>query len=315
MIKALGAAGAALASGKAFAGGETQRAKTPFSVSVKDEKVKLVSPEITGKAKIMFIGDAHISYADGLEEPYLGYASRMHKAFAKRPKIEALQAALKTAADKKFDLVLLGGDIINFPSEHNIKTLLEAMKNSKVPCKYISGNHDWHFEGSGADIPQTEVRAKWIKKLEPLFFGENPDGYAVSVGGLKILMIDDSAHNITESQLEWARRELSDGKPAVFCAHIPLYFPSRKYYAIGSPLWGAATDRSYKIERRQKRPPRQSPETFAFRELVIGAPNSLGILAGHTHALAYDFSDGVFQAVCPLFAREGKYITLEIGGA
>ena len=43
------------------------------------------------------------------------------------------------------------------------------MANSEIPCRYIAGNHDWHFEGSGPDIPQPELRRRWIKKLAPLY--------------------------------------------------------------------------------------------------------------------------------------------------
>lgn len=52
------------------------------------------------------------------------------------------------------------------------------MANAEIPCRYIAGNHDWHFEGSGPDIPQPELRRRWIKKLAPLYAGENPDGYS-----------------------------------------------------------------------------------------------------------------------------------------
>lgn len=61
------------------------------------------------------------------------------------------------------ELAILGGDIINFPSECNVKKLAECMANSEIPCRYIAGNHDWHFEGSGPDIPQPNSAAGGLK--------------------------------------------------------------------------------------------------------------------------------------------------------
>lgn len=68
------------------------------------------------KTKVMFVADTHISYSDGLVEPYLDYAYRMHRAFASEPKMEALSMSLKSAKKSGCELAILGGDIINFPS-------------------------------------------------------------------------------------------------------------------------------------------------------------------------------------------------------
>lgn len=123
------------------------------------------------KTKVMFVADTHISYSDGLVEPYLDYAYRMHRAFASEPKMEALSMSLKSAKKSGCELAILGGDIINFPSEYNVKKLNECMANSEIPCRYIAGNHDWHFEGSGPDIPQPELRRRWIKKARAALRG------------------------------------------------------------------------------------------------------------------------------------------------
>ena len=297
--------------GNFLSGCKGKSEKLDFSVSTTGSKVKIHTNAVEKMSKVMFLADSHISYFDGLVEPYSDYAKRMYKAFAKMPKIEILDATFKKAEKENFDLILLGGDIINFPSDYNVKRLKESMEASKVPVKYIAGNHDWHFEGSGIDIAQTQVRKNWMKKLEPLFFGEDYDCYKVILNGVKFLMVDDSAHDISQKQLDWAKRELSDGMPAIFAMHIPLYVEGR-YYDCGNAKWGFDTDRGYRIERRQRHPVRQTPQTFEFRDLVFNSPNVLGVLAGHTHRLAYDYLNGKFQAVCDRFIDKGEYITLEI---
>lgn len=68
------------------------------------------------KTKVMFVADTHISYSDGLVEPYLDYAYRMHRASASEPKMEALSMSFKSAKKSGCELAILGGDIIDFPS-------------------------------------------------------------------------------------------------------------------------------------------------------------------------------------------------------
>lgn len=224
------------------------------------------------KTKVMFVADTHISYSDGLVEPYLDYAYRMHMAFASEPKMEALSMSLKSAKKSGCELAILGGDIINFPSEYNVKKLAECMANSEIPCRYIAGNHDWHFEGSGPDIPQPELRRRWIKKLAPLYAGENPDGYSVQAGGVNFVLIDNSANEISKEQLSFFKSELARGMPTILCAHIPLYVRGGNLgFSCGNPNFCAATDRSFRVERRHKRPERETPETFEFRDAAFAA--------------------------------------------
>ena len=265
------------------------------------------------KTKVMFVADTHISYSDGLVEPYLDYAYRMHKAFASEPKMEALAMSLKSAKKSGCELAILGGDIINFPSEYNIKKLAECMANSEIPCRYIAGNHDWHFEGSGPDIPQPELRRKWIGKLAPLYAGENPDGYAVQLGGVNFVIIDNSANEISKEQLAFFKGELARGMPTILCAHIPLYVQGGNLgFSCGNPNFREATDRSYRVERRHKRPERETPETFEFRDTAFAAPNLLGVFAGHTHRPSTDFECEKFQVVTAKYLPKFDYLTIEI---
>lgn len=309
--KSIATMGAMFSSGTLLWAQSNKAEKISSSVSFTKNNVKVFTNAVEKTSKIMFIGDSHISYSEGLVDPYADYAKRMHNAFKNKSKMEALDVAFKKAEQQNYDLIILGGDIINFPSEYNIQKLKEVMEASKVPVKYISGNHDWHFEGSGVDIPQIEVRKHWIKKLVPLFFGEDYDCYKVEINGVKFLLVDDSDHDISKKQFEWTKRELSDGMPTVLAMHIPICIDGRNY-DCANLSWGKATDKSYKIERRQIHPERQSDETFEFKNLIFNTPNVLGVLAGHTHKLAYDCIKGKFQAVCDRFADKHEYITLEI---
>lgn len=128
------------------------------------------------------------------------------------------------------------------------------MANSEISYRYIAGNHDWHFEGSGPDIPQPELRRRWIKKLAPLYAGENPDGYSVQAGGVNFVLIDNSANEISKEQLAFFKSELARGMPTILCAHIPLYVRGGSLgFSCGNPNFCATTDRS---AQNAKTPPR-----------------------------------------------------------
>ena len=128
------------------------------------------------------------------------------------------------------------------------------MANSEIPCRYIAGNHDWHFEGSGPDIPQPELRRRWIKKLAPLYAGENPDGYSVQAGGVNFVLIDNSANEISKEQLAFFKSELARGMPTILCAHIPLYVRGGSLgFSCGNPNFCAAATRN---AQNAKTPPR-----------------------------------------------------------
>ncbi|MBR5680245.1 MAG: metallophosphoesterase, partial [Clostridia bacterium] len=136
----------------------------------------------------------------------------------------------------------------------------------------------------------------------PLYNGNDPLQYAYEVNGIKVIMIDNSVYEILPGQLEFIRRELADGKPAILGCHIPLYLPlpgkNVVGYGCGHPDWCAATDPYWQIERRERwHEQGQSRETFDFHREILQAENLLGIVAGHTHRFCIDCFGGKFQAV------------------
>ena len=62
----------------------------------------------------MFIADSHISYSEGLSDPYLDYHGECIKPFENKPKSNRWRWSLKPRK-QNFDLIILGGDIINIP--------------------------------------------------------------------------------------------------------------------------------------------------------------------------------------------------------
>lgn len=271
-------------------------------ISGSPKAVNVLSPLLKQKCQLTLIGDYHSSLNDERGADFTCYSARM--AQYGRSDMQELAHFFMKAFEGGSDAIILLGDIISFPSEKGIETLSGMIKDSPIPVYYTAGNHDWHYEGMpGSDKTQ---RQEWIdRRLLPLYCGRNPLNYAVKVNGIKLLMIDNSVYEILPSQLEFCRRELADGTPAVICCHIPFYlgmpFHSVTGFGCGHPDWGAATDPYCKIERRERWAPHLSPETFAYCEEVLTAENVLGITAGHFHEYSLATVNSKFQLVVPSY--------------
>ena len=283
--------------------------KIPFSATLSGSKLNIFSDKIRGGGgKILFVADTHIAFPDGLVAPYDGYAARMAK-YGLRS-VGVLEKIVAKAESEKYAAIILGGDIFNYPSSKNIKEVLSVLSSSKVPCHYLAGNHDWHFEGE--DGSDSEQRARWLAALKPLYFGENPLIYSKKICGVNFVMLDNSTYEISREQLDAFKRVLSEGLPVIVCAHIPFYVPGRDIFFCGDPEWGAKNDPYYKIERRQPwSPAGVSSTTSEFCELLFSAPNVWGVLAGHIHSQSEDWYCGKFQIVAP-FGGRGGFVDISV---
>lgn len=247
-------------------------------------------------AKFLILGDAHCKFDDDRGIPYQEYTNRMKRC---SPHMFSLaEEAIAKAEKEQYDAILMLGDFLSFPSIAGVEKFTELFQRSKVPCLYISGNHDWHFEGMEGS--EQELREKWTKELLfPLYQGRNPLFYAEIFNGIKIIMIDNSTYEILPEQLEFLKQETADGMPAFIGCHIPFYVPGRDiFFGCGHPDWNAENDPYWEIERREKwRMTGHTETTFMFHELLMLTPNILGIFAGHTHKFSLDLFSGKFQAV------------------
>ncbi len=277
-----------------------------------DGRLMAASPRLPRPLKLALFADWHSAHDDERGEPFTQYSCRM--AQWHHPMEGVLDALLREAAEKGAEAALFAGDMISFPTEKGVEILREVMDKSPIPCYYISGNHDWHYEGlPGSDA---DLRRTWQeKRLTPLFDGRDPMMYAVRLGGVKILMMDNSTSRILPEQLAWFQQELAEEVPVILCVHVPFYIPGMEQTVtgcFGHPDWGWESDPYFEIERRERWPKSGVSETTrAFMETAWSAGNLLGILCGHTHLQAGMMYRGKFQIV----AGSGALNLLELNPA
>jgi DNA repair exonuclease SbcCD nuclease subunit len=187
-------------------------------------------PNYKDSLKILQITDIHISVADENEEDMMKYGERMHKAYSIPRKHFELDTSettfqyfddiLQKAKKQNIDLLLLTGDIVNFPSAASVKYVYDKLAATGIPWLYISGNHDWHYEGLPGSLDS--LRDTWTRKsLLPLYKGCNPLFYNKIIHGINFIGIENSTGEVNEDQIRFLKNQLTKPEPIMILSHIP----------------------------------------------------------------------------------------------
>ncbi len=270
-------------------------------------------PGLQKETTILQVSDAHLSCDNENDQPYTQYSERMNKAYHRVKHFKTGEATATTdtfkeviqrGVDEKVDLVALTGDIVNYPSATAVEFVSAVMKSSGLPHMYTAGNHDWHYEGMKGSADS--LRQEWCeKRLKPLYTG----GFLYSskiVGGINIVMLDNSTYQINEEQLSFFIEQKKRSEPMVLFVHIPLYMPSMPM-CCGHPDWGSAVDKNYSIERRERWPESGNlPSTVEFVRQVMDSKSLAGLFTGHWHQYRSIISSSIHQHLA-LPALNGSY--------
>jgi predicted phosphodiesterase len=281
-----------------------QEEEQEFIHSSSELDTNLLMTHLDEPFTILHITDSHVSLeGDETEEPYVTWSKSMreinlpgtHKHFktgAVVSPMDCLEMTLEIAKERKPDLLVLGGDIVNYPSELLVKTVLKMLNETNIPWIYTAGNHDWYYPDEPGD--KEELRQKWIRKrLLPLYQGTDPMFNSLIWKGINIVTVDNSTNTILDSQLDFYRQQMAKPCPIVLFVHIPLRMPGMTMchrYESGAT------------------PPvrREDPNSIKFLELVMQTPLLAGIFAGHTHENKVTVSKGKIQYVTSQGA-DGRY--------
>lgn len=306
--------------GEVAAQGVADPGSSRGTFAVDGNRVRLFSPAVMAPFKVMVVADTHLFTDDERGEPYRQFSGRMAAAYNETRHFQTgeptnpqqgFTQALQRAAENKFALLALVGDIFSFPSEAAIEWVCGQLAETPVPYLYVAGNHDWHYEGMPGSLET--LRATWIeKRLKPLYQDKQPLMAVQEIGGVRFLAIDNSHYEILPEQLEFFRSQANTGQPLVLLVHIPLYAPDRPVgFGCGHPEWGAQSDRNYQLERRTQWPQSgHTQTTLAFHREVFASPDVLGIFAGHIHRPSLDVVRGIPQFVTDANAT-GAFMDVE----
>lgn len=282
--------------------------------------IRFYHPAIKERFNITMLADTHLFKDDERGVPFQQFSGRMAKAYnqtihfqtgaATNPE-ESFRKTLEIAKQDQSKLVALIGDIFSFPSEAAVEWVASQLKEAQLPHLYVTGNHDWHYEGMEGS--SHSLRDTWTqKRLRPIYQNDHPLMTVREISGVRFLALDNSTYQITPEQLAFFRKEVASQQPLVLMVHIPLYAPERSLgFGCGHPKWNAQNDKNYQLERRERWPETgHSQTTMQFHKEVFSCPNLLGILAGHTHKPTLDVVNGIPQVITPPNAT-GGYLKVE----
>ena len=194
------------------------------------------------------------------------------------------------------ELIVHTGDLLNIPSEESVTFVHDVLAESGLPFLFISGNHDWCYEGLGGDrrsmiseAGRQAVRAEWrTKRLAPLFpNGRSSSHWSEEIDGLIFIAVDNSTCMVGHEQHSFYCNTVAkagrEGKSVVLLLHVPLFLPELKV-----AMAGADGEGYYCGDVEFGGPQAPDEETVAFVETVAADAEGDGplcaVLAGHIHS-------------------------------
>ena len=134
------------------------------------------------------------------------------------------------------DLLMLTGDIIDFPSELNVSMMQQNLEAIKAPALFSLGNHDWCYAD---DYLSAGAAAAYIPKLNVLSAGEPADDpYVkyVEFDEFMVVSVDNSTDSVTAQTVDKFLALCEKGKPIILMLHVPLHVDS--LIADCTKVWG-----------------------------------------------------------------------------
>lgn len=274
------------------------------------EEQTIVIPGLEGTYRYLFLSDTHIITLNGEETQ-----QQLDNALPRRDTLfldaqgrkpgETFPVWMAYANEQKVDAVLLGGDIIDFPSRSNLDFLEENLGRLEMPVLYVPGNHDWTYPW---EYMTEKGKNEYLTALEPFMRG-TPAAQVLENEELILLGVDDSSNQIDPAALETVKKALQKGKPVIILQHVP--FAAEKLVQEAAQVWknpvalgmGAAGG-IYPNEASQE-----------YMKLVLGNAGPVkAVLAGHIHMRETDVvaeNSGIVQyTAAPGYLGQGILLTV-----
>lgn len=217
-------------------------------------------------------------------------------------------AWMNYALEQQVDAVLLGGDIIDYPSPGNLKHLQENLDTLTMPYLYTLGNHDWTYPW---DYMTENGKAEYLPLFEPMMQG-NTAIQRLDIGELTVVAVDNSPGQVNAEALQRYQEILQEGRPTIVMVHVPFLTPSvltkaQEVWSSGVVIGGGNLGQIYPNEA-----------SAAFVEMTTaGESPVIAVLAGHVHFYDKDYMEGEKQVLQLVgdggFKRQGMMLRISGG--
>lgn len=257
---------------------------------ITEETVRLKG--IEGEYTLLFLTDTHaIVQSQGASEQEAANEEARYPTFFNEegvPSAEQFPEWVRYANENGVDAVLLGGDIIDTPSEANLRWLEEQLGQLDMPYLYVNGNHDWTYPWEYMTEAGKEA---YLPLLEP-FMQDNTVIHSLDFGEFTVVGIDDSPGQVDGGVFPAYEEILAEGRPVIVLAHVPFMTQSvlgKAREAWSSPVVIGAGNYGGIY-------PNEDSERFVSRTTAASSPVEL-VLAGHVHFYDRDVIEGERQVL------------------
>lgn len=300
--------------------------------NILEETVYLKGLEKGKEYELLFITDSHVvvrdehaaagnggvpahgnGFSDGGEnagEAVLAYSEERYPQFCNGEGVDSrtqFEAYIRYANERKVDGVLLGGDIIDSPSEANLAWLAEQLGQLKMPYLYVPGNHDWTYPW---EYMSEKGRQDYLPLLKPFTQG-NTEINSLDFGEFVAVGVNDSTNQVSGEALPEFERLCGQGKPVLVLAHVPFMTQSvlghaREVWPSPVVIGGGNYGGIY---------PDENSARFVDMLTAADSPVEL-VLTGHVHFYDRDIIDGEKEVLQLTGAAgyEGSVMLLHVRG-
>lgn len=187
------------------------------NIEIKNENIK-------NKYQFVYISDLHASIIDNNEknEQIKNSLIERNEMFTqqhpnKKQAEEIFNEIINYTNNRNADALLLGGDIIDSPSDSNLDFLRNNLTKLNKKYLYTLGNHDWSFAW---DYHSKKTQEQYYPKFEE--FMDDVQVSYLEYRDLIILAINDSKDQIDEEAIDKIKKVLEKKKQTIVMLHVPL---------------------------------------------------------------------------------------------
>ena len=184
-----------------------------------DERVIPV-PELAKPLRVLHLTDTHLLLTDeGERAERNAYAASRHRYFDDPDGLTQSRRFLRLMElANGTDMLLMTGDILDFPSRSNLRFLRPALSRLTVPWLFVPGNHDYTYYD---DHDGPEIHRVCREKLGEFCRG-GVDFQSLQVGGLTFLGLSNGRERYAPGCVAALRSLPRTGGPVVIAQHIPF---------------------------------------------------------------------------------------------
>lgn len=248
---------------------------------------EIVIEGLNGEYEFLYLTDTHMIVQDEADSQQVKEnAQARYEEFRNRegvPSAEQFGNWMAYANEEALDGVLLGGDIIDYPSEANIQHLKQNLDTLQMPYVYTLGNHDWTYPWEYMTLTGLET---YLPMLDEFMEG-NSAVHSRDYGEFVVVAVDNSGNQINDAAMAECERILEEGKPVILMLHVPIVTQSvlgraKEVWSGGVVLGAGNYGGIYPNETSQK-----------FMDMITAEDSPVAaVLAGHVHFYDKDYIDG-----------------------